>query len=75
MISRLMLSLKKASRDKESGWTSNALSGAHGRTYTHMEFGLPSKGPEDSVDTRSDEVSLSDLGHGQGREKNNEDGV
>ena len=39
-----------------------------------MEFGLPSKGPEDSVDTGSDEVSLSDLGHGQGREKN-EDGV
>ena len=75
MISRLMLSLKKASRDKESGWTSNALSGAHGRTYTHMEFGLPSKGPEDSVDTRSDEGPFPDLGHSQGGGENSEDDV
>ena len=75
MISRLMLSLKEASRDKQSVWTSNALSGAHARTGTHMEFGLPSKGPEDSVGTRSEEVPLSDLGHSQDNERSNKDNV
>jgi len=75
MISRLMLSLKKASRNRESGWTSNALSGAHARTDTHLVFVLPSKGPEDSVGTGSDEVPLSDLYHSQGEERNNEDNV
>lgn len=65
MISRLMLSLKKASRDKGRGWTSNALSGAHVRTCTRMEFEPPSSGPEDGVGTISDEVALSDLDHSQ----------
>ena len=75
MISRLMLSLKKVSRDKQSGWTSNALLGAHARTGTHMEFGLPSKGPEDSVGTRSDEVPPPDLAHSQDKERSSEDHV
>ena len=75
MISRLMLSLKKASRDKQNGWMSNALSGAHARTGTHMEFGLPSKGPEDSVDAGSDEVPPPDLARGRDEEISNEDHV
>ena len=40
-----------------------------------MEFGLPSKGPEDSVDTRSDEGPFPDLGHSQGGGENSEDDV
>lgn len=64
MISRLMLSLKKASRVKEGGWTTDALSGAHGRSITQMEFGRPSINPQDSGDTATtfEEVALSDLG-------------
>ena len=65
MISRLMLSLKKASRSKQSGWTSEALSRTHVRTVTQIEFEHPSSGPEDSGGTTSDEVALSDLGDRQ----------
>jgi len=61
MISRLMLSLKKASRAKEIGWTSDALSRTHARTVTQIEFGDPANGPEDTGGTTSDEVALSDL--------------
>jgi len=61
MISRLMLSLKKASRLGGSGWTSNALSRTHPRTISRIEFGGPPTDPEDSGDTTSDEVAPSDL--------------
>jgi hypothetical protein len=61
MISRLMLSLKKASRITESGWTFDALSKTHARTVTQMEFGHPPDGLQDSGGTTSDEVALSDL--------------
>jgi len=61
MISRLMLSLKKASRAKEIGWTSDALSRTHDRTVTQIEFGGLPKGPEYTGGTTSDEVVLSDL--------------
>lgn len=61
MISRLMLSLKKASRDREGGWTSDALSRTHIRTIAQMEFRGPSNGPEESGGTTSEEVALSDL--------------
>jgi len=47
MISRLMLSLKKASKVGESGWT---LSRTYPRTITQIAFrGLPA-GPEDTYD-------------------------
>jgi hypothetical protein len=62
MISRLMLSLKKASSAKVIGWTSDVLSRTHVRTITQMEFGRPSNDPEDGGGTMSDEVALSDLG-------------
>lgn len=75
MVSRLMLSLKKASRDKKSGWTSDALSRAHIPTGTRMEFGLPSNCVEDSIVTTFDEAALSDLGHSQAGEKNVEEKV
>ena len=61
MISRLMLSLKKASRVREGGWTSNALSGVHVRTITQIAFRGSPNGPEHSSDTTPDEVALSDL--------------
>ena len=61
MISRLMLSLKKTSRAKKIGWTSDALSRTHARTVTQIEFGDPPNGPEDTGGTTSDEVALSDL--------------
>lgn len=57
MISRLMLSLKKASRAKESGWTSDALSGVYVKTLTQIDFG---DAPNSSGGTTSDEVALSD---------------
>jgi len=65
MIPRLMLSLKKASRIKDIGWTSDALSRTHARTITQIEFGNPPIGPEDSSDTTPDEVALSDLNNRQ----------
>jgi len=67
MISRLMLSLKKASRAGENGWTTNTLSRAHPRAITQMAFGDPPIGPEDSDVTTPDEValSLSELSDGQ----------
>ena len=61
MISRLMLSLKKASSVREVGWTSNALSGAHARTLTQMAFRDPPNGPEDSGGTTPDGVELADI--------------
>lgn len=61
MISRLMISLKKASRDKEGGWTSHALSRTHVKTITQMEFGEHSNSPEDFSGTISEEVALSDF--------------
>jgi len=73
MISRLMLSLKRASRDKESGWTSDALSGAQVKTGTHMEFAPPPEGSEEGVGTGSGEVSLADLDNSQENEKTGED--
>ena len=65
MISRLMLSLKKASKVGESAWTSNALSGTRARTITQMAFWTPPIGPEDSDGTTPEEVTLSDLGGGR----------
>jgi len=66
MISRLMLSLKKASRSKGRGWTADALSRTYAKTDTQIEFRDP---PEGSNGTTSDEVVLSDLnsGHTGGR--------
>jgi len=72
MISRLMLSLKKASRVGENGWTSNALSGTHARTITQIAFRDPPVGPEDSGSTTSDEVALSDLSDRPVRGRGNE---
>jgi len=62
MISRLMLSLKKASRSKGSGWTSDALSRTHVKVDSRIEFGDP---PEGSGVTTSDKVALSDLSIGR----------
>jgi len=62
MISRLILSLKKASKVGESGWTSNALSGTHSRTITQIAFRGPLSGPEDSDGAVSEEMVLSELG-------------
>ena len=66
MISRLMLSLKKASKVKVTDWTTEALSRTHGRSVTQMEFGRPSINPQESdgTTTTSEEVALSDLGDG-----------
>lgn len=75
MISRLMLSLKKASRDKNAGWTTDALSEAYGRTGSHMEFITPSNGIEDEVATTSYEVELPDFSHDRVREKSKEEKV
>jgi len=65
MISRLMLSLKKASRVGESGWTSNALSRTHTKTITQIAFRTHKTGPEDGGGAVSEEVELSDLSDGQ----------
>ena len=55
-----MLSLKKASRARENGWTSDSLSGTHVRTITQMEFERPPIGPQDSHrGTASDELEFS----------------
>jgi hypothetical protein len=59
MISRLMMSLKKASRARESGWSPDALSRTHVRTFTQMEFERPQIGPQGSCGTTSDELELS----------------
>ena len=79
MISRLMLSLKKASRGRVVGWTSNALSGSNVRTCTRMEFVSPSNGIEDSVVMTSNGAVLSDLSYIQTstqiREKSGEEKV
>ena len=56
-----MLSLKKASKVGEGGWTSGTLSRAHQKTITQIAFGGPPIGPEDSSGAASDEVGLSDL--------------
>lgn len=72
MISRLMLSLKKASRSKQSGWTAEALSRTHIKTIPQIEFENPSNGPEDSGGTTSDEVALSDLSDRQVKEGSSE---
>jgi len=67
MISRLMLSLRKASKVRENGWTSNALSRTHPKMITQIVFGVPPNGPDDSGGTTSEEVALSDLSGGPGR--------
>jgi len=72
MISRLMLSLKKASKAGESGWTSNVLSRTHRRTITQIAFRVPLSGPEDSGGTVSEEVELSVLGGGRVRGRGDE---
>ena len=64
MISRLMLSLKKASTVRESGWTSDALSRTHPRVTTPIAFGGRRNCPEDGGRTTFDEVELSDLSDG-----------
>ena len=65
MISRMMLSLKKASRVKESGWTTDALSGTYARALTPLNFGRPSIDPRESDGTiSSEEVAFSGLGGG-----------
>ena len=56
-----MLSLKKASRARESGWTSDALSRTHPRIVTPIEFAGHRNRPEDGGRTTFDEVELSDL--------------
>ena len=61
MISRLMLSLKKASKVRENGWTSNALSKTRPRTITQIVFRAPPDGPDNTGGTTSEEVALSDL--------------
>ena len=73
MISRLMLSLKKASRDKDCDRTSDALSGMHVRTGTHMEF-VPN-GVEDGLVTTSDEAVPPDSSYSRAREKGEEEKV
>ena len=65
MVSRLMLSLKKASRARENGWTSNALSRTVAGTITQIAFRDPPVGPEDSSSSTSDESLHSDLSDGQ----------
>lgn len=70
MISRLMLSLKKASKVEENGWTSNALSGAQFRVTTRLVFAEPpSIGPGDTTGTTLDEVAPSDLDCNQRKER------
>ena len=55
MVSRMMLSLKKASRGKESGWTTDALS-------MPLDFERPSIDPQESDSTAaSEEMMRSDL--------------
>ena len=72
MISRLMLSLKKASRVK-SGWTFDALSRSHVRSLAQMEFRRPSNNPQDGGGTTSEEVALSDLSDTQTKGRNSEE--
>lgn len=74
MISRLMLSLKKASKDKGGSWTSNALSSAPARTGTQIEFATHSDGTEDGTATTSDE-GLSDFSNSEARDKSEEEKV
>jgi len=68
MISRLMLSLKKASRVRENGWTSNALSRTHPRAITPIVFRAHPDDPDDSGGTTSEGVALSDLSGRRGRD-------
>ena len=63
MISRMMLSLKKASRTRESGWTHDALSRTHPRMVAPIEFGDPPAGLEESGGIMSNaEVATMKLG-------------
>ena len=56
MVSRMMVSFKKASRGKESGWTTDALS-------MPLDFECPSINPLESDSTAaSEEMTRSDLG-------------
>ena len=61
MVSRLMISLKKAAKAGENGWTSNALSRTHVRTVTEIAFRPPPTGLEGSSGAVSEEVVLADL--------------
>jgi len=70
-----MLSLKKAARVKEGGWTSDVLSGTHARTVTQMEFERPPIGPQDSYGTTSDELELSTFSGRQVKERSSEEAI
>jgi len=72
MISRLMLSLKKVSSARESGWTSDALLRTDPRIITQIKFRDPSNGREGSGGTTSDEVELFDLSDRQVRRRSGE---
>jgi len=72
MISRLMLSLKKASKVGTSGWTSDALARTHPRTITQIAFKGPPTGPEDSGGAVFEEVELSDVSGGRVGERSGE---
>jgi len=72
MISRLMLSLKKASRSRESGWTSDALSRTHPKASMQIEFERPPSGTESGGGTASEEVALTEIGDGQVNGRNGE---
>jgi len=64
MVSRMMLSLKKASRVEVRGWTTDALSRTYPGTLTPIEFERPSINPQESdgTATTSAGVVLSDFG-------------
>ena len=64
MISRLMLSLKKASTVREGGWTSDALSRTHPRVTTPIVFEGRRNRPEGGGSITFD-VELSDLNDGE----------
>lgn len=75
MISRLMLSLKKVSRVRGSGWTSDSLSRTHARTVTQIEFEPPPTDPHESRGTTSHELELSTFSERQDEERISEGAV
>lgn len=67
MISRLILSLKKALRVREGGWTPDVLLRTHIRTVIQTEFECPLIGPQGSYGITSDKLEPSDLSERQVR--------